>query len=197
MSTLSQAYLGIPLQSQKIVPGDTVKSIAASIYRYTEYTLHFDAGTDEIKAGDVIVGASSGAVAIVKSCTVESGTWGADDVVGTLRIKSWNGTNFTDDEKLKVGADATCADVDGSVPVECQDNYQFKRFTARHLLVSVISQTVLMAVDGSTPDQTYDMGHSLAAGMSYVIHDAQEMAQARFIDAASGSAGTVIVTAYF
>lgn len=197
MSTLAQTYLGVPLQSQKIVPGDVATAIAASIYRYIEYTLHIDAGTDEIKAGDVIVGASSGAVAIVKGFTLESGAWGDDDVVGTIRLKSWNGTAFTNNEKLKVGSDATCADVDGTTPVECQDNYQFKRFTARHLLVSVISQTVLMAVDGSTPDQTYDMGHSLAAGMSYVIHDAQEMAQARFIDAASGSAGTVIVTAYF
>lgn len=197
MTTLAQTYLGIPLQSQKIVPGNTATAIAASIYRYIEYTLHIDAGTDAIAAGDVITGASSGAMAIVKSVTIESGAWADDDVVATLRIKSWNGTAFTDNEKLKVSADATCADVDGTTPVECTDNYAYKRFTARHMLVSVKSQTVLMAVDGSTPDQTALVGHNLAAGTSYVIHDAQEMAQAKFIDAASGSAGTVIVTAYF
>jgi hypothetical protein len=197
MTTLSQNYLGIPLQSQKIVPGNTAVGIAASIYRYTEYTLHIDAGTDVIAAGDVIVGASSGAVAIVKSITVESGTWAGDNVVATLRLKSWSGTAFTNDEKLKVGADATCADVDGTTPTEVTTAYQFQGQVARHLMVSVKAQTVVMAIDGSTPDQTALVGHNLAAGVSYIIHDAQEMAQAKFIDAAAGSAGTVIVTAYF
>lgn len=195
--SLVESYLGIPLQSQKITPGNTATAIAASIYRYTEYTLHIDAGTDAIAAGDVIVGASSGATAIVKTVTIESGAWASDDVVATLRIKSWNGTAFTDNEKLKVGADATCADVDGSTPVACNDNYTFKGMVAKHLLVTTRANTVLMTVDGSTPDQTYVMGIHIAANGSYVMHDGQEMAQAKFIDAVASSASVDVVVAYF
>lgn len=190
-------YLGIPLQSQKIVPGNTATAIAKSVWTYREYTINFDAGTDEIKAGDVIVGASSGAVGIVVSVSVTSGTWAGDDVVGVIRFRSWNGTNFTNNEKVKVAADATCADIDGAAPTECPEDYKYKGQVARSMLVSVIAQSVFMAIDGSTPDQTQDMAHTLAAGDSYVMHDAQEMDQAMFIDAASGSASTVVVTAFF
>ena len=197
MSSFVQNYLGIPLQSQKIVPGNTATAIASSVIRYTEYEIGYDSGDYAFAAGDVIVGATSGAMGIVKSCTVATGTVVGTDAAGNIRFKAWNGTNFTDDEKIKVGADSDVGDINGSVPSVMSDSYLYKGLMAKHLLLSVKDQTALLSIDGSTPDQTALLGHNIPAAGSYVIHDPQEMKQAKVIDAASGSASTVIVTAYF
>jgi hypothetical protein len=197
--SIVENYLGIPLQSQKIVPGNTAMGIAASIYKYTEYEIGYDAGHAAalIVAGNVITGATSGAMGIVKSVTIVTGTIGTSDAAGKIRFKSWNGINFTDDEKIKIAADADVGTINGSVPVEVPTHYDYKGAVAKHLLLSVKAQTALLAVDGSTPDQTAPLGHNIPAAASYVIHDAQEMAQAKVIDAVAASASTVIVTAYF
>jgi hypothetical protein len=192
-----ESYMGIPLQSQKIVPGNTATAIAASIIKYTEYEIGYDSGDYAFAVGDVITGATSGAMGIVRSVTVATGTVGAGSAAGNIRIKAWNGTNFTDDEKIKVGADSDVGDINGSVPAEVQTTYDYKGAVARHLLLSAKAQTAALAVDGSTPDQTALLGHNIPAGGSYVIHEAQEMYQAKVIDAVASSASTVIVTAYF
>ncbi len=197
MSGMVENYLGIPLQSQKIVPGNTATAIAASVYRYIEYEIGYDSGDYAFVTGDVIVGATSGAVGIVISYTVTAGTILGGDGAGKVRYKSWNGTNWTNNEQIKVGADNDVGDINGSVPVAVMTDYEYKGAVAKHLLLSARTFTALLAIDGSTPDQTYLLGHWVTSGSSYVIHDAREMKQARVIDAAAGSASTVVVTAYF
>jgi hypothetical protein len=197
MDMRAETFLGTPLQSQKIVPGNTATGIATSVIVYTEYTIPYDSGDYAFVAGDVIVGASSGAVGIVVSCTVATGTVAGGDAAGLIRFKSWNGVNFTNNEKIKIGADADVGDIDGTAPTAITTDYQFKGRTARHLLLSAKAQTAALAIDGSTPDQTYLLSHDIPAGGSYVLNDIKEMYQAKVIDKASGSASTVIVTAYF
>ena len=75
-------------------------------------TLAFDAGTNEIKKDDVIVGATSGITATVKQVTVASGAWDDDDAAGYLAITGNTGT-WTDGEKIQVSS-ADRADVNGA-----------------------------------------------------------------------------------
>jgi len=197
---LVHEYLGIPLTSQKIVPGDTATGIGANIYQYKEHQVNYDSGDYAFLAGDVIVGATSGAVGVVISCTVNDGTTVAGgDAAGTIRFKSnvsGSSANFTNNEKIKVGADTDVGDIDGSVS-ECTDNYTFKNMYASRALVSVRAQTALICMDGSTPDQTRLQGHDMAAGNSYVLHGLDEIKNFKVIDYASGSASTVSITCYF
>ena len=75
-------------------------------------TLAFDAGTNEIKKDDVIVGATSGITATVKQVTVASGAWDDDDAAGYLSITG-NTCTWTDGEKIQVSS-ADRADVNGA-----------------------------------------------------------------------------------
>jgi hypothetical protein len=159
----AETYFGVPLNSQKIVPGNTATGVSDGVIRYIEYTIPYTAGHYAYVAGDVIVGATSGAVGIVKSYTVTGGAiTPGGDAVGLIRFCSWNGINFTNDEAIKVGADANVGTIDGTAPTAVTTDYRFKGRTANHMLISVKNQTVLMAVDGSTPDQTYLLGHNLS-----------------------------------
>lgn len=45
-------------------------------------------GTNEIKAGHKIIGATSGATAIVKQVLTDTGTWAAGDAAGTLILEA-------------------------------------------------------------------------------------------------------------
>lgn len=192
-------YYGKPLTYQRIAPANVATGIAAGVYQYKEYNINIDAGTDVMAAGDVIIGATSGAAGVVISVTVTSGAWGDDDVVGTIRFHSWNGTNFTDDEKIKVAADATCADVNGSVPTEVADDYPYRRKYARNVLVQAEAnaQRVTFLFNLMTPDQTADYGILLSAGDSTSFADIDIIKNVRTIDAVASSVGYLNVIGYF
>ena len=64
-------------------------------------TLAFNTGTSQIRQGDVLVGASSGATAVVDQIMIASGTWATSDAAGTLLLKKMVGT-FTSSEYLRV-----------------------------------------------------------------------------------------------
>lgn len=64
------------------------------------YTLQYDASVGEIFEGDTVVGGTSGASAVVKRVTLESGVWGASGT-GRLVFASITGT-FQNNEALKV-----------------------------------------------------------------------------------------------
>lgn len=65
-------------------------------------TLAFGTGTSEIRQGDVLTGATSGATAVVDQVLLASGTWAGGDAGGTLLLKKVVGT-FTNGEFLRVG----------------------------------------------------------------------------------------------
>lgn len=66
-------------------------------------------GTYEITASDIIVGASSGAIAIVFDVELTSGSWAAGDAAGNLWLYNQTG-NFAA-ENLNVGAEVNVATV--------------------------------------------------------------------------------------
>jgi hypothetical protein len=63
------------------------------------WVLPFDAGSKEIKVGDTIKGATSGATGIVTAVEVQSGTWAAGTAAGNLKIMTKTGT-FQNDENI-------------------------------------------------------------------------------------------------
>ncbi len=69
------------------------------------WVLPFDAGAKEIKVGDVVKGATSGATGIVTGVCVQSGTWAAGTAAGYLDIMTKTGT-FVNDENILVSGEA-------------------------------------------------------------------------------------------
>lgn len=70
-------------------------------------------GTAEIKTGDTIVGATSGATAIVTEVVLSSGTWAGGDAAGFFSVRSLTGTFGS--ENVKVGAGTNDATVTANV----------------------------------------------------------------------------------
>ncbi len=198
---LTFEYLGNPLTHQKVVPGDVITSLSANCYKYQQWRLDFDAGTDAIVAGDWIVGASSGAVARVISITESSGTWAGDNVAGYLIIDSKVGT-FTDDEKLKVAADATCADVKWATSpatdvIPVQGDYENKGVEAKAARVVCYANTALLGLTGGKPDQTALIGTPLIANAVYIAMGMNEIKNFKCINYAAATATILQVTYYF
>ena len=188
--------IGQPLTHQKIVPGNTITSLSSNCYGYRAWRLNFDAGTDEIVAGDWIVGASSAAVARVISITVISGTWAGDNVVGYLIIDSMVGT-WTDNEKLKVAADATMADVNGAAISLDYDDYLHKGIQAKAALVCVYANTALIGITGGKPDQTALIGIPMVANSSLLLRNIAAIKNFKCVDYTAASASIVQVTYFF
>ena len=193
---MNYEYEGICLTHQKIVPGNTITSIDSKIYTYARWKLEFDAGTDEIVAGDWIVGATSGAVAKVVSISdLTSGSWAADNAVGYLIIDSYYGT-FQDNEKLKVAADATMADVKGTV-IPWFDGFPYIGKQAKCAHVICLAQTALIGIAGGKPDQTALVGTPLIAGAELWIHDINDIMNFKCVDYTAASASTINIDFYF
>ncbi len=189
-------YLGRALTHQKITPANTITSISANCYNYQRWKLNFDAGTDEMVAGDWIIGALSGAVGKVVSIYDDgTGTWGGDNVVGYLIIDSMVGT-WTDNEKLKVAADATMADVNGPAGLLTAD-YDYKGMQAKAMLINVYANTALCAWDGGKPDQTALIGQPMTANSSYILTDPNDIRNFKCVDYTSGSTSIIQLTFYF
>lgn len=190
--------LGQPLTSQKIVPGNTATSIGTEVRTYIERVITFTSGgTGTIAIGDVVRGATSAAVGIICSTPVlTSGTYAGGNAAGSFRVKACVGT-WTSGENLSIGGTADAATMTG-VPVNRNDDYLFKGMQAKAAMVSVLSNTALMAIDGSTPDQTYLLGKAIVANDEQLyLLDPNEIRNAKFIDYVSASASTVQITCYF
>lgn len=196
---ITKEFHGMPLTWIKITPGDTVTSIPAGAYIYKELEIGYDSGDYSFVEGNVIVGATSGAMGIVRSCTVASGTVGGGNAAGKIRFHSWNGINFTDNEKIKVGADADVGDIDGSAPTACDDNYAYKEAVAMDILVCAQTNTQRIAFGYSKllTDQTSGLGIELPSNSSILISDASAIKNFNVVDAVSGSAGSIIIVGSF
>uniref|UniRef100_A0A6M3KZK4 Uncharacterized protein n=1 Tax=viral metagenome TaxID=1070528 RepID=A0A6M3KZK4_9ZZZZ len=198
---LNFEFLGLPLTHQKVVPGNTITSLSEYCYKYRIFKLNFDAGTDEIVANDWVVGATSGAVGRVKYISVTSGTWAGDNVVGYLLIDSWNGTAWTNNEKIKVAADATMADVNQAAAiVEATDaEYTlagmliFKHMLARTALVVCYANTALTDDTGGKPDQTALIGTPMVANASYLMKSYNAIKNFKAVDYTAASASILQV----
>src|SRR3990167_7568909 len=189
-------YLGVPLTSQKIVPGNTATGLAAGVVTYTEYTAAFTSGgTTEITAGAWLVGATSGKMCEVISVAVASGTWGGGTAAGTLRVKNKTGT-FTATEALKLGADVDVATLTADF-VAATDTYSYKSKPASAALITCTGNTALFNMDGGKPNQTALIGHDIPANGSYILTDPNAIRNFEVIDRVAGSASVVNVTLFF
>ncbi len=196
---ITREYLGVPLTWQRITPGNTVTGIAEGIYKYRELEIGYDSGDYAFLEGNVIVGATSGAIGVVISCTVATGAVGTGDAAGKIRFHSWNGINFTNDEKIKVAADTDVGDINGSVPAPCADNYDHKDQHAKYILIvaETQSQRVAFSAKKVLTDQTSAMGIPVTVGSSILVGDVNAMKNINVVDATAGSAGSSIMIGYF
>jgi hypothetical protein len=186
---------GIPLTHQKVVPGNTITSLGAEFYSYTERLLPFTSGgTTTIVVGDWIVGATSTAKAEVVSVTLTSGTWAGGTAAGTFQIRSQHGTFESENVLVAAGTnDATIAANSTVAP----PGYMFYGMSAQSAIVSVEAQTALVSVTGGKPDQTALVGHQLAAGSSWQLYNRDQIKNFRCVDKTAGSASTLQVTFFF
>lgn len=188
---------GIPLTGQKIVPGNTITSVSSGAYQYVERTLAFTAGGTTVPVvGDVLVGATSGAVATIVAISALTGetAWVNTDAAGSFTVKNQIGT-FTAAEKLKIGADADIATATAD-SVVVATTYRFKNALAKVAVIQVLAQTALVCIDGSKPDQTALKGWSIPAGGTLVVLE-EAISRIKIVDRVASSASTVFIQYYF
>lgn len=188
---------GIPLQGQKIVPGNTATAISSGAFQYAHRTLAFTAGGTTVPVvGDILVGATSAATATITAISALTGAtaWANSDAAGSFTIKNQIGT-FGAGEKLKIGADADIATATAN-SVAVATDYRFKNCLAKVAVIQVLAQTALIAIDGSTPDQTALIGWSVPAGGQFVVLE-EAIQRIKIIDRVASSASTVYIQCYF
>lgn len=198
---VTRDYPGIPLTWQRVAPGNTVSTIAAGVWKYQEYEIGYDSCdfTGGFLEGQVITGATSGAMGVVRSATITSGTILGGTAAGKIRFHSWNGINFTNNEKIKVAADADVGDIDGAAPVACTDDYLYKDQIALGVMVYATTNSQLVAFSGRKvlTDQTAKVGLIMGAGQSFYVDDAEAAKNINVVDAVSGTAGESTFVGYF
>jgi len=204
--SLFMEYWGTPRCFQRMVPGNNALStIATSIY-YTEWTVAFTSGgTTVTSVGSWIVGATSGVVAEVVAITVTGGTFGGGDAAGTMRLKSKYHptavtTNWTSGENWKIGAgsdDGTFTALPVLAPKQDRKSAFPIGTPAKCALVTVLTNTELVDLDGGIPDQTALAGLPMKDGSSILLRDIEEIINFKAIDYAASSAGAVGIQYFF
>ena len=198
-------YWGSPKTFQRMVPGNNALStIDTSIY-YTEWTVAFtSAGTTVTSVGSWIVGATSGVVAEVVAITVATGTFGGGDAAGTMRLKSKYHptavtTNWTSGENWKIGGgtnEGTLTGIPQEAPRSNLYAFPYKQ-PAKCALVTVLTNTELVDMDGGLPDQTTLAGIPMKDGSSILLRDIEEIINFKAIDYVASSAGIVGIQYFF
>lgn len=193
-------YVGMALNHQKIVPGNTATGLSASCLEYLEFTLlcdGVDAGSTEPAVGGWIVGQTSGARAVIISATLTAGAYGNVNARVTLRLKSVSGT-FASTENIGYGANLDHFTVrTGTTQIPIATPYTYKGMLVKAILVSVYANTALCTWGGGIPDQTSLIGQPMIANSSIMIQDANSIRNFKCIDYSAGSASIVQVTFYF
>jgi hypothetical protein len=193
-------YIGMALTHQKIVPGNTVTSLAKSCIEYLEFILlcnGVDADSVEPASGRWIVGQTSGARAVIVSATLTAGAYGNANARVTLRLKSVSGI-FASTENIGYGANLDHFTVrTGATQVPVTDDYLYKGMMAKAILVSVYGNTALCEWGDAIPDQTSLIGEPMVVNSSVVIQDTNSIRNFKCIDYVSGSASTIQVKFYF
>lgn len=201
MPSLTMEYNFRALTGQRITPGNTATAIGTNIIKYVEHKLHIDSGgTTAIVAGNRILGATSGASAMVLEVgALESGTWAGGNAVCWLKLCSVVGT-FQDNEHITVEGAADDADVDGTAVELSEAEYvrkEYRGMTARKLIIQAEGNDQRISWNGYLPTQTSKMGLLLEKGYSVTLTDASDMKACYVIDAVASSAGYCNVVGQF
>lgn len=195
MNKFDMSY-GVPLTHQKIVPGDTVTSIGTNVKSYILKALRYTSGgTYVMKAGDTIVGATSGATAVIVSRTIDSGTDAGGDAAGFLIVKCQVGTFQS--ENLNVEGNSNVGTIAAN-SVAYKGGTAHEGAKAKAMLITVEGNDVQVTFDGTYPSQTSTFyGHTLHAEDSLLLFGEDAVSGFRCVDRVSGSASTVKVTCLF
>lgn len=105
----SNDYLEWEFNSNDVADGNTVYGIFA----YT-HVVPFDTGSGEVKVGDTVTGAASGATGVVTGVVITSGSWGGGNAAGYFFVKNKSGV-FQNDENLQVGGVTKCVSNTGTL----------------------------------------------------------------------------------
>jgi hypothetical protein len=199
-------YWGSPKTHQRIVPGNNACGTLATSYYYTEWTVDFTSGgnTTETKVGDWIVGASSAVTAQVITMAATGTSWTTGDMAGTMRLRSaFHATTitptWTSAENWKVAGGTN----EGTLTLlpkigQARDLYAFpKGQPAKCALVTVLTNTALVCIDGSTPNQTALVGFPMKDGSSILLRDMEEIINFKCIDYVASSASVVNIDYFF
>jgi hypothetical protein len=189
--------LGIPLTEQKIVPGNTITSIAQDVWLYRRWKLNVDDVDAQIYVGDWLVG-NGGAVAKVVEVSISAWTNGSGYVI----LDSWNGTAYIDNENVGVAAAvATQANVDGVLVSLDYTGYPLKGKMAKAALVTVYDATsthgCLIGISGGKPDQTLKSGIPMMAGSSIGLRNIEAIKNFKCVDYTASDASVVNIICYF
>jgi hypothetical protein len=188
---------GKPLTTAKLTPGSTATGWPADCTQYTERIINFDTGFTAPTAGDWLQSITGTAFAQVVSSSLTSGAWSAGGTAaGIMRIKSWNGVAWTDNDTIRVAA-TNVASINGAACFEAPDDYLYKGQQARSCLVQVETQTALIDLTGGNPNQVMPMGLRLDAGQNTVLDEAGAISSFRCIDFAASTATSVYGVFYF
>jgi hypothetical protein len=132
-------------------------------------------------------------------------TWAGGDAAGTMRLRSAfhavTGTpTWTSGENWKVAAgtnDGTLTSVPKIVARQDKDLLFPWKQPAKCALVTVLTNTALVAIDGSTPDQTALVGFPMKDGSSILLRDMESIINFKVIDYVASSASVVNVEFFF
>lgn len=194
----------VALTHQKIVPGDTATQLSKYCYNYKAYRLNVDDVDVDLAVGSRIVGITSAAVAVVRYASLSATTNGTGYVI----CDSWNGTAWTNDEEIGLAGSDVAANVNQPKAWReaTDEEYAlagrliYKDSPAKAAQVVVLTNTALVTIDGSKPNQDASTGLAglpLVANATLELGCYQEIANFYCIDYTSSSASIVNVTFYF
>lgn len=209
MSLKTMEYIGEPLTFERqLAASDAVASISEGTYRIINRMLGFTSGgTYEPQVNDVILGASSGAIATITKIVLSTGTWGAGTAAGTLYLHNQVGTFYATAEVLKLikAADgAAVADAATSVAGNSSvaDIKVRQTRTAKAMLVEVLANPINYMADGSAP--TIDgnttipgRGINAVANTNFLLEDIRSIVNFKWINGTGSSNAQVRFQGFF
>lgn len=192
-------FPGVPCFFQKLVPGATSTGVdTAYLLPQGDYAMRFTSGgVGTPQAGDLLTGATSGAIARLKQRVLESGTWAGGDAAGVLICDYISGTFAA--ENLNCTGKLAQANV-ATIAAGCfWDVPAAKDKPPAGMLISAENQSAVFTLNGEPPTQSggTGLGHELADVGSYLIKGADAVKKFRCMDYTNASATTVKCTLFY
>jgi hypothetical protein len=141
-----------PSDVSELMLGDLIEIMTARAWDLT----FSSGGTERPEVGDAIIGATSGATAIIESWSKSSGEWQDGDVAGTFRIRRKVGT--FENENLDIGANLNLATASGAIT----------GYTIENLLTGDLADDIIY-VQGGTEEYPDQGQEAVGASASFQI----------------------------
>lgn len=205
---------GVPLTYEHHVQGDDLAAgLTAATYKIDIKKINFDSGgTTAILAGNIIVGATSSATALVLYVSDPTGatTWAGGDAAGYFYVTNIVGT-FENDENLNSilgttgAATENLATVNG-IAMPCDKlnvGSYVSGMQAKTALLTIETQAARFSLDGLPPTPAthangwVSRGIPMATGTSYLIRGINNIKNFKICNSAAGSNTRWTVVCFF